>query len=52
MRQGKCLRCKKAFRWQRPIPLQKVRCPDCGGRLKRTSHRLRKFPWEELLWLQ
>lgn len=52
MRQGKCLRCKKAFRWQRPIPLQKVRCPDCGGRLKWTSHRLRTFPWEELLWLQ
>jgi integration host factor subunit alpha len=49
--QGRCVRCRKAFRWQRLLPPQQVRCPDCGRRLRGPVPPHTRWRWEELLWL-
>ena len=44
-RQGKCTRCRLAFRWPAKwLPLWKAHCPKCGERLQATSHLL-TWPW-------
>lgn len=35
--QGKCERCRVAFRWTSKTRVQDATCPHCFGRLARTS---------------
>lgn len=52
LRQGKCLRCKLAYRWPfrvgaRVMRLKDAYCPKCGDKLLSTNHLLR-WTWKEL----
>lgn len=47
MKQGKCTKCKKAFRWDKEIHSRYCICPFCRAPLKATLHFQRKFPWVE-----
>lgn len=47
MPQGKCEKCKIAYRFYRPRRLRDARCPRCGTQLERTSKNLNRFPWQE-----
>ncbi len=38
--QGKCPGCRLAFRWTGLPRLRDTYCPNCRGRLQRTSHLL------------
>jgi uncharacterized paraquat-inducible protein A len=42
--QGKCPKCKVAFRFDHPAHLYDAYCPDCRTKLVRTSY-LFKGPW-------
>ena len=45
LRQGKCPKCKVAFRWPaKDRPLYLAYCPRCKHRLYPTTHLLR-WPW-------
>ena len=45
LRQGRCLECKVAFRWDpKLVALKDAYCPDCGAKLQRTTD-LFKGPW-------
>lgn len=46
MIQGKCLTCRKAFRWTRRVRLKDAYCFYCGDKLRSTTHLLR-WPWED-----
>ena len=46
MTQGKCVTCKKAFRFKWPRRLRDASCPYCGNKLIAASSLLR-WPWEE-----
>lgn len=37
--QGKCDGCRVRWEWQHDISLNSIKCPICGGELKRTTHR-------------
>lgn len=37
-RQGKCKPCKTYWVWSREVRLSKMKCPQCGGKLKQTTH--------------
>ncbi len=40
--QGYCPACKVRIEWSGELSLPKARCPQCRGRLKRTSHQNKK----------
>lgn len=48
--QGKCARCKIAYRWKkkgaRIKRLKDAYCPRCGSKLWQTTHQL-KWYWDE-----
>jgi len=41
MKQGKCVKCKVRFEWEREIHSRKCYCPDCGSKLAATNHMLK-----------
>jgi rRNA maturation endonuclease Nob1 len=48
--QGRCWRCKLAFRWKsgKGRRLKDTKCPSCGGDLVATAHYLKSVPWFSL----
>lgn len=38
--QAKCPRCKTASEWERDVPLRKLYCRRCGGKVEQTSYQL------------
>jgi len=49
MSQGKCPKCKVAFRFAMPGYLSGAYCPDCGTKLMRTTH-LYKGEWRDVIY--
>lgn len=47
MTQGKCFRCKVAFRWKGKPLLREALCPRCKEPLSKTSRHLKSLPWVE-----
>jgi len=47
--QGKCPRCKIAYRFDCPARIRDAACPKCGTPLVRTSY-LFKGPWEDVVY--
>jgi hypothetical protein len=47
--QGKCPKCKVAYRFDCPSRLKDARCPKCASALKRTTY-LFKGPWEDVVY--
>jgi DNA-directed RNA polymerase subunit RPC12/RpoP len=44
MKQGKCIKCKVRYIWEREIPSKLIlTCPTCRYRLQATTHLL-KWP--------
>jgi len=43
--QGKCPRCKVAYRFACPARLRDAYCPVCDSKLKQTTHLFRG-PWK------
>lgn len=47
--QGKCPKCKVAFRFSFPARLKDAYCPDCGKKLTATTH-LYKGEWRDVYY--
>ena len=48
-RQGKCSKCKVAYRWPaKNGRLKDAHCPTCGEKLQPTSYLL-EWDWKEIL---
>lgn len=45
MKQGKCIKCKVAYRWIKDIHSRYCNCPKCGEKLQATLYFQTKFPW-------
>ena len=46
--QGKCPKCKVAFRFSNPGRLKDAYCPDCGTKLAATTH-LYQGEWRDVV---
>jgi uncharacterized paraquat-inducible protein A len=46
-RQGKCDRCKVAYRFVKPKRLRDAACPKCGDKLQAITYTLKRYPWVE-----
>lgn len=45
MIQGKCPKCRNAFRFSYPKRLSDAYCPDCKSKLQATTHLYKKGEW-------
>ena len=45
--QGKCQKCKRAFRFKYPKRLRDAYCPHDGNKLVSTTHLYRQGEWEK-----
>ena len=48
--QGKCPKCKIAYRFACPARLKDAYCPDCGTKLAATTYLYKKGEWRDVIY--